>query len=104
MRGARIIRNTTYIFMISLIFALTTGMYVYGSQQGQAEQKEIHVAVTGSDVAGKGTQDAPYATVSAAARLTHLQPACGRRSPSSAASPQLHLSPDALRWCSGKPC
>ena len=67
MRGARIIRNTTYIFMISLIFALTTGMYVYGSQQGQAEQKEIHVAVTGSDVAGKGTQDAPYATVSVAA-------------------------------------
>ncbi len=49
--------------MLVLVFGFTgCGM----QQQGKEEQQEVHVAVSGSDEAGTGTQDAPYVTVSAA--------------------------------------
>ena len=38
-----------------------------GMQQ-MAEPSEVHVAPNGNDAAGKGTEDAPYATVSRAAK------------------------------------
>lgn len=38
------------------------------SGTARADQKEVHVAVNGSDTSGKGTPDAPFATASAAAK------------------------------------
>ena len=60
----RFVRDLPFILaMLVLVF----GFAGCGSQQqGQEEQQEVHVAVSGSDEAGTGTQDAPYATVSAA--------------------------------------
>lgn len=53
---------------MSTAFVLTTGLCGCGSpQQDQAGRCEIHVAVNGNDDSGNGTQDAPYATVIAAA-------------------------------------
>ena len=56
-----------YLPFILVMLALVFGFAGCGSQQGQEEQTEVHVAVSGSDESGTGTQDAPYATVSAAA-------------------------------------
>ena len=56
---------------ISVVFVLVCGIIgCIFLQQVKTEQKEIHVAVNGSDESGKGTQDAPYATVSAAAEAS----------------------------------
>ena len=53
------------LVMLTLIFGITTGCA--SPRQEQKIQKEIHVASYGNDESGKGTQDAPYATVCAAA-------------------------------------
>ncbi len=60
----RFVRYLPFILaMLVLVFGFTgCGM----QQQGKEEQQEVHVAVSGSDEAGTGTKDAPYATVSAA--------------------------------------
>lgn len=56
------------LFASSLMLALVFGLCGCGSlRQDQAEQKVVHVAVDGDDASGKGTLNAPYATVSAAA-------------------------------------
>ena len=60
-------RFVRYLPYILAILVLVSGFSCCGSQQqGQEEQQVVHVAVSGSDEAGTGTQDAPYATVSAA--------------------------------------
>lgn len=58
-------RFKRYILLLSMIPILILG----GSScvMTQHKQKEIHVAVNGSDESGNGTQNAPYATISAAA-------------------------------------
>lgn len=56
------------LFMLSVMLVLASGACGCGStQQEQAEQATVHVAVGGSDESGTGAPDAPYATVSAAA-------------------------------------
>lgn len=57
------------IFIIAMAIVLIAGICGCGSvKQEQTQQKEIHVAVDGNDESGKGTQDSPYATVSAASK------------------------------------
>lgn len=54
--------------IVSMMLVLVFGIAgCASSQQEQAKQAETHVSADGSDESGKGTPDAPYATVSAAA-------------------------------------
>ena len=56
------------IALLTALLVLALGLFGCGSaQQQQAERAEIHVAANGNDESGTGAQDAPYATVSAAA-------------------------------------
>ena len=55
----------TMIIVIAVLFASLV-MIACGSKT--EKQAEVHVAVNGSDESGKGTEDSPYATVSAAAQ------------------------------------
>ena len=56
-------------WMLAMLF-LVLGFAGCGTQQQEkAEPREVHVAVSGSDEAGTGAQDAPYATVSAASEV-----------------------------------
>jgi len=67
-RKAALKRTLGFALVLSTAFVLTTELCGCGSpQQGQAGRCEIHVAVNGNDASGNGTQDAPYATVTAAA-------------------------------------
>jgi hypothetical protein len=64
-------RFAKIIFMIMLVLIPVSGICGCGSvQQEKTEQKEIHVSAAGSDETGEGTKDAPYATVSAAAKAS----------------------------------
>lgn len=57
-----------YLFVPPLMFVLVSVLCGCGvPRENQTEQEVVHVAVDGDDTSGKGTLDAPYATVSAAA-------------------------------------
>lgn len=58
--------STSRIFFASIVFALALALAGCGSQQ--ATQSEVHVSVDGSDESGEGTLDAPYASISHAAK------------------------------------
>ena len=59
--------GTAYAYNTGADYRLSGRSVSASSQQEQKEPKEIHVAVSGNDESGSGTQDAPYATVSKAA-------------------------------------
>ena len=59
--------RSAYAYNTGADYRLSGKSVSASSQQEQKELKEIHVAVSGSDESGSGTQDAPYATVSKAA-------------------------------------
>ena len=63
-------RFVKYMVLLPMILALATEIYGSGSTHPQPEQKEIHVAVNGSDELGTGIEDAPYASISAAAETS----------------------------------
>ena len=68
---ARTKRFAMVIFIVMLILVPVSGLCGCGSvPQENTEQKEIHVSEAGSDETGEGTKDAPYATVSAAAKAS----------------------------------
>ena len=54
------------VFVASMILALALALVGCGSRQ--ATQSEVHVSVDGNDESGKGTLDAPYASISHAAK------------------------------------
>jgi len=65
-------RFAKIIFMIMLTLVSVSGICGCGSvQQEKTEQKVIHVSAAGSDETGEGTKNAPYATVSSAAKASH---------------------------------
>lgn len=60
-----------FIFVIFMMLVPVSGICGCGSvEQEKTEQKEIHVSAAGNDETGEGTKDAPYATVSAAAKAS----------------------------------
>lgn len=68
---ARTKRFAMVIFIVMLILVPVSGLCGCGSvEQENTEQKEIHVSAAGSDETGEGTKEAPYATVSAAAKAS----------------------------------
>lgn len=60
------------IVILIIVLSLSACRYSRNEQTASdpagADQKEVHVAVNGSDTSGKGTPDAPFATASAAAK------------------------------------
>lgn len=60
-------RGFLRITLVALaLLILTCGVFGCGPSE-LTQQKEVHVAVSGSDETGEGTSDAPYASISAAA-------------------------------------
>ena len=63
--------NKKIICFLIILFVVIAVIGINGSvfhKQNQTKQNEIHVAVDGDDKTGKGTKDAPFATVSVAAK------------------------------------
>ena len=63
--------NKKIICVLIILFVIIAVIGINGSvfhKQNQTKQNEIHVAVDGNDESGKGTKDAPFATVSVAAK------------------------------------
>jgi hypothetical protein len=52
-----------YLPYILVMLALVFGFAGCGSQQGQEEQTEVHVAVSGSDESGTGAPQRSWRTV-----------------------------------------
>ena len=76
----RFVRYLPYIMeMLVMVFGFAG---CASQQQGQEEQQEIHVAVSGSDEAGTGTQDATYATSMVRLNWDRNVPAVRTRLPS----------------------
>ena len=61
-------KKTTGFLIVLLTFMIVFATAACGSpQNGSADQTEVHVAADGSDEAGDGSEDAPYATIDWAA-------------------------------------